>query len=86
MKIIKYQFLSAEINHGTEEEPNIEQVLLDKVIECETQAQLDANYPIAGKEAYQGKVDVTGEFEPVPVAEPTADEILNAMLGVNRYA
>ena len=29
MKIISYKFLSAEINHGTEENPNIEQFFLD---------------------------------------------------------
>ena len=30
MKMIKYKFLSAEINHGTEEMPNIQQIFLDK--------------------------------------------------------
>ena len=54
-------------------------------IECKTQSDLDANYPIAEKEAV-GEIEVTGEFDPEPVAEPTADEILNTMLGVNRYA
>ena len=82
MKLIKYKFLSAEINHGTDEEPNIEQVILDKEIECNTQADFDANYPIAEKEAIEGTIEVTGEFDPAPVVEPTADEVLNAMLGV----
>lgn len=81
MKLIKYQFLSAEINHGTDEEPNIEQLLLDKEIECDTQADFDANYPIAEKEAV-GEIIVDGEFDPEPVAEPTADEVLNVLLGV----
>lgn len=86
MKIIKYKFLSAEINHGTEENPNVVQFFINKQLECSTQADFDANYPIAEKEADPGTIDVSGEFDAEPVAEPTADEILNAMLGVNRYA
>ena len=70
-KFIKYKFLSAEINHGTEETPDIEQILLDVEIKCPTQASYDANYPIAEKEAV-GEIIVEGEFEPEPVL-PTDD-------------
>ena len=63
-KIIKYKFLSCEVDHGTEEEPNIEQIFLDKQIICNTQTQFDANYPIAEKEAV-GEITVTGEFDHV---------------------
>ena len=63
-KIIKYKFLSCEVNHGTEENPNIEQIFLDKGIICETKAQFDANYPIAEKEAV-GEITVEGEFDHV---------------------
>lgn len=65
MKAIKYNFLSCEINYGTEENPDIEQVLLDKIIECKTQADFDANYLIAEKEAV-GEIIVEGEFDPEP--------------------
>lgn len=51
-------------------------------IECATQAVYDANYPIAEKEADVGTIDVSGEFDTEPVAEPTADDVLNALLGV----
>jgi hypothetical protein len=85
-KVIKYKFLSSEVNHGTEENPVIEQVIYDKSIICPTQEIFDGNYPIAEKEAIENTIEIEGEFDPVPVAEPTADEILNAMLGVNRYA
>ena len=51
-------------------------------IECATQAVYDANYPIAEKEADPGTIHVSGEFDPEPVPEPNADEILNALLGV----
>lgn len=80
-KLIKYKFLSAEVNHGTEENPVMEQIFQGKIIECRTQTEYDNNYPIAEKEAV-GEIEVTGEFDPDPVVEPTADEVLNAMLGV----
>lgn len=74
MKIIKYKFLSCEVNHGTEENPNIEQIILDKSIECPNQTAYDANYPIAEKEAIPGTIEVTGEFDPEPEAAPTLEE------------
>lgn len=80
-KIISYKFLSAEVNRGTEEEPQIEQILLNASIVCKTQAQYDANYPIAEKEAVPGSIEVTGEFdpEPAPAGDPvTWDELNNA--------
>lgn len=80
-KIIKYQFVVGETNNGTEDNPNIEQILLDAKIICRTQEEYDNNYPIAEKEAV-GEIIADGEFDPEPVAEPTADEVLNAMLGV----
>lgn len=70
-KVIKYKSLSCEINHGTEEKPDIEQIFFDAKITCETQEQYDINYPIAEKEAIPGSIEVSGEFEPEP--EPTPD-------------
>ena len=88
-KIIKYKFLSCEVNHGTEENPDIEQVVLSVEIECNTQAEYDANYPIAESEAIPGTIEVSGEFEPEPEPVPTQEEriaeleaMLNALLGV----
>lgn len=65
-KIIKYKFLSCEVNHGTEETPDIEQIIFDVRIPCPTQADYDINYPIAEKEA-MGEIIVEGEFD-YPVA------------------
>ena len=79
-KTITYKFLSSEVNHGTEETPSIEQIILDKMFICRTQAQYDANYPIAQKEA-MGKITVEGEFDP-EADTASADEVLNALLGV----
>lgn len=75
-KIIKYKFIAGEVNTGTEEKPSMEQVTQDKEMECKTQAAYDANHPIAEKEAIPGTIDVSGEFDPEPAAEPTAEEQL----------
>ena len=78
MKIIKYKFLSGEINHSTEEQPNIEQFFLEKSMECTTQAQYDANLPIAQAEAHNGEYTVEGEFE--EAAEPTWQDSIEAQV------
>ena len=52
-KVIRYKFLSAEINHGTEEEPNIEQIILEKSMPWNK-----ANEEIAKKEAYNGEYTI----------------------------
>lgn len=64
-KVIKYKFLSAEINHGTEENPNIEQIFLEK-----TMGWNETNEGIAKAEAYNGEytIEDNGVKE---VAEPT---------------
>lgn len=77
MKQIKYKFLSAEINHGTEENPNIKQIFLDK-----SMTYSEANEEIAKKEAHNGEYTIEDDGQPEPTVEPTADDILNAMLGV----
>lgn len=72
-KLIKYKFLSAEVNHGTEENPVMEQIFQGKMIECRTQTEYDNNYPIAEKEAV-GEIEVTGEFDPEPETPPSDAE------------
>lgn len=78
MKIIKYQMMT-EVNHGTEEAPNIVQTFNACKIQCSDDV-FESNYAIAEKEAYNGEIIV--EDIPDPVTEPTTDDILNAMLGV----
>ena len=82
-KVITYKFLSGEVNRGTEENPEIEQIILEKGIICPTQAAYDANYPIAEKEAC-GEITVEGEFDEVS-AEPTAQDDTDAMLVDHEY-
>ncbi len=77
MKLIKYKFVSAEINRGTEEEPEIEQIIFTKVLPYS-----EANEEIARREACNSEYTIEDDGKPEPAAEPTTDQILNAMLGV----
>ena len=69
MKIIKYQ-LCTEVNHGTEDEPNIEQVF-----SAVTLGWSEANEKIAKAEAYNGEYTIEDDGEPEPVIPPTNDEL-----------
>ena len=80
MKKIKYH-LCTKINHGTEETPAWEEILSPVEIGWN-----EANEEIAKVEAHNGEYTIEDDGKPEPVAEPTTDDILNAMLGVNRYA
>ena len=51
-------------------------------VECLTQESLDANLPMVQSEAYNGEYTIKGEFDPVD-EEPTTEEILDVLLGVN---
>lgn len=62
MKAIKYQ-LCTEVNHGTEDEPKIEQVF-----SAVTLGWSETNEKIAKAEAYNGEytIEDDGETEPAP--------------------
>lgn len=60
MKIIKYQ-LCTESNHGTEAEPNIEQVFSGVSL-----GWSEANEEIAKAEAYNGEYTIEDDGEPEP--------------------
>lgn len=74
MKIIRYRFLTAEINHGTEENPDVEQILLNKEIRCYADC-LEANEEIAKAEAYMGEYTIEDDGEPVVEAPTWQDRI-----------
>lgn len=69
MKIIRYQ-LCTEINHGPEDEPNIEQVF-----SAVTLGWSAANETIAKAEAYNGEYTIEDDGTPEPVTPPTNDEL-----------
>lgn len=56
MKSIKYQIMT-EVNHGTEEEPNIVQAFNAKEIQC-SDSNLEANLALAKREAYRGEYTI----------------------------
>lgn len=70
MKIIKYKFLSCEVNHGTEENPDIEQIFLDKSMNWN-----EANEEIAKKEAYNGEYTIEDDGKPEPEPTPSGDSV-----------
>lgn len=62
MKIIKYKFLSAEVNHGSEEKPNIEQIFFDKSMPWN-----EVHEEIAKREAYNGEYIIEDDgIEEIP--------------------
>ena len=82
MKIIKYKFLSCEINHGTEDEPNMEQVFLHKEIHC-PDLDFEANYAIALKEAYNGEVTIEDVPDDRPLDVIRADKLVELSASCN---
>ena len=69
MKIIKYQ-LCTEVNRGTEEQPNIEQVFSGVFL-----GWSEANEEIAKSEAYNGEYTIEDDGEPEPEKAPTTAEL-----------
>jgi hypothetical protein len=69
MKKLKYQ-LCTEINRGTEDEPQIEQVL-----SAVTLGWSAANEEVAKREAYNGEYEIIDDGEPEPVATPSNEEL-----------
>ena len=59
MKVIKYNFLSSEINHGTEEHPNIEQVFIGKAMQWSEEAE-----EAAKREAVNGEYTIEDDGLP----------------------
>lgn len=72
MKVIKYQ-LCTEVNHGTEDEPNIEQVFSAVTLEWSA-----ANEAIAKAEAYNGEYTIEDDGEPEPA--PTQIDRIEAQV------
>ena len=76
MKILKYN-MCTKVNQGTAEEPKVVEMLSPV-----TMGWNEVNEEIAKREAYNGEYTIEDDGQPEPVVEPTADEVLNAMLGV----
>lgn len=68
-KVIKYKFLSCEVNRGTEDKPDIEQILLEKSMEWN-----ESNEENAKREAYNGEYTIEDDGKPEPVVEQTTEQ------------
>lgn len=68
MKILKYN-LCTRVNHGTEEEPKIEEILYPV-----TMGWNEANEEIAKKEAYNGEYTIEDDGQPEPEI-PSEDSV-----------
>lgn len=77
MKIIEYKLFNI-LNCGTENEPDYRPLFYA----IKTMPWSEANEEIAKKEAYNGEYTIEDDGRPEPTAEPTADDVLNALLGV----
>ena len=71
MKIIKYQVVT-EVNHGTEEEPNIMQIFNDCEIQCADE-YFEPNYAHVQKVAY-GEITVE-EIPDEPITPTQLDRV-----------
>lgn len=72
MKIIKYQ-LCTEVNYGTEDEPDIQQVFSSVTL-----GWSEANKKIAKAEAYKGEYTIEDDGEPEP--DPTQIDRIEAQV------
>ena len=70
MKVLKYRLMT-EVNHGTEEQPDIQQIFADV-----TMSWSESNEEIAKREAYNGEYTIEDDGQPEP--EPTEQEQLRA--------
>ena len=75
MKKIKWTFLSSEINRGTEENPNIEQIFIPKDFLYSEEAE-----EAAKREAYNGEYEVYDDGQPEPAATPSQLDIIEAQV------
>lgn len=73
-RVIRYKFLSAEINHGTEENSDIEQIFSDVEMGWN-----EANEEIAKKEAYNGEYTIEDDGVE-EVTEPTQLDMIEAQV------
>ena len=70
MKFLKYRLMT-EVNYGTEEQPDIQQIFSDVTL-----GWSKANEELAKREAYNGEYTIEDDGQPEP--EPTEQEQLRA--------
>lgn len=73
MKRITYRYVMNEINHGTEDEPNIEQIFGEEIFDVDDSV-FESNYALAMSKAYNGEVTVEEVADPETPDTPTGDD------------
>ena len=68
MKVLKY-CLMTEVNHGTEEQPDIHQIF-----SAVSLGWSEANEELAKREAYNGEYEIVDDGEPEPEPTPTTEQ------------
>ena len=74
MKIIKYN-LCTRVNHGTDESPNIEEILTPVKMGWN-----EANEAIAKREAHNGEYEIINDGQPDPTDSPTQLDMIEAQV------
>jgi hypothetical protein len=74
MKILKYS-ICRKVNNGTEEEPQIKDVLFPVEMGWN-----EANEEIAKREAYKGEYTIEDDGQPVPAETPTQLDRIEAQV------
>ena len=69
MKVLKYRLMT-EVNYGTEEQPDIQQI-----VAYVTMSWSESNEEIAKREAYNGEYTIEDDGKPDPVIPPTNAEL-----------
>ena len=71
MKVLKYRLMT-EVNHGTEEHPDIQQIFSDVSL-----GWSEANEELAKREAYNGEytIEDDGQPEPPPTTEQRVSDL-----------
>ena len=65
MKVLKYRLMT-EVNHGTDEQPDIQQIFSDVSL-----GWSEANEELAKREAYNGEYTIEDDGQPEPTQEPS---------------
>ena len=68
MKVLKYRLMT-EVNHGTEEQPDIQQIFSGVIL-----GWSEANEELAKREAYNGEYTIEDDGKPEPDLPPTTEQ------------
>lgn len=82
MKVLKYRLMT-EVNYGTEEQPDIQQIFSEV-----TMGWNEANEEIAKREAYNGEytIEDDGQPEPSPTTEQRVSDLEEQLVQADETA